>query len=138
MDDGIFATIIVFEPSTNQRKRKRDENSWKIKWRKIYWEVIKQGVRTLGRNRKTFSKTSPICSRKFCKKSKKRRCDELNDGNCQVISCSYWSSSDGKIQNTFIQCLVDEEEKSVVSSESRRSSTLCLSFIKGWEIISCL
>ena len=36
MDDGIFANTntfndedIVFEPNTNQRKRKRDENSWK-------------------------------------------------------------------------------------------------------------
>ena len=35
------------------------------KGRKIYWEEFKQGVRTLGRNRKTSPKTRPDLFYKF-------------------------------------------------------------------------
>ena len=154
-DDGIFANTntfndedIVFEPNTNQRKRKRDENSWKQNISKM---KRARGEKYIGKSlnresglweeiEKPPRKRGPICRREFCKKCKKRCCDEFNDEDCEVIFSSYWSSGGGKIQKTFIQSLVDKEETriTVVSSESRRSSTYVYRLKKdGRSLVVC-
>ena len=113
-DDGIFANTnsfndedIVFEPNTNQRKRKRDENSWKLNISKMkrgekyigkslnrvsgLWEEIEKPPRKRGPICFTssfilFFKGTTLASTKFCKNLCSQKC-VLNVFHYNILHC---------------------------------------------------